>query len=88
VGYQEIKGILRNSVFNYRYQEFMGTLGDTAIYNFEKNTGRPKRWLLGPVSWVRIAKGNSGVYFHFHFHVHACRHSSRCMVTHLAYCRA
>ena len=44
----------------------MGTFGDTAIYNFEKNTGCPERWLQGPVSWVRIAKGNNGVYFHFH----------------------
>jgi hypothetical protein len=43
----------------------MGTLGDTAIYNFEKNTGCPERWLLGPVCWVRMAKGNSGVYFEY-----------------------
>ena len=70
-------GILRNSVFNYRYQEFMGTLGDRAIYNFEKNTGCPEPWLPGPVSWVRMAKGISGVYFHFH--VHACRHFWRCL---------
>jgi hypothetical protein len=51
---------------NYRYREFMGTLGDRAIYNFEKNTGCPERWLLGPVCWVRMAKGSSGVYFHVH----------------------
>ena len=51
----------------------MGTLGDTAIYNFEKSAGCPEPWLLGPVSWARMAKGNDGVYFHFHdgvyFHV-------------------
>jgi hypothetical protein len=73
--------MLRNSVFNYRYQEFMGTLGDIAFYKFEKSTGCPEPWLPGPVCWVRIAKGNDEVYFHFHFHfhAHACRHFSRCM---------
>ena len=50
-------------MFNYRYQEFMGTLGDTAIYNFEKNIGCPERWLLGPVSWARMAEIRNEVYF-------------------------
>ena len=53
----------------------MGTLGDRAFYKFEKSTGCPEPWLPGPVCWVRMAKGNDGVYFH----VHACRHFSRCM---------
>ena len=52
----------------YGYQEFVGTLGYAAIYNFEKNTGCPEGRLLGPVCWGRMAKGNNGVYFH----VHAC----------------
>ena len=63
---------------NYRYQEIMGTLGDTAFYNFEKNTGCPEPWLPGPVCWVRMAKGNNGVYFH----VHACAASVSKEISH------
>jgi hypothetical protein len=40
-------------------------LADAAFYNFEKMTGYHEQWLLGLVCWIRMAKGNNGVYFHF-----------------------
>ena len=51
----------------------MGTLGDAAIYNFEKNTGCLEPRLPEPVWYVRMAKGNNGVYFH----IDACAASAR-----------
>jgi hypothetical protein len=62
MGYQEIVGTLRNSMFNCRYQEFKGTLGDTAIYKFEKNTGCNDGF-LGQLVGLEWRKGIVGVLF-------------------------
>jgi hypothetical protein len=41
----------------------MGTLHDVTFYNFDQNTGCPEQWVLWPVCWGSMAKGNKGVYF-------------------------
>ena len=74
VEYQEIMGAMGEFSVNYRLPDFMGTLGDTAIYNFE-NQGALNDGFRGRLVGLD-PKGIMGCTFTF-MYFHVCRHCFR-----------